>query len=90
MKTTTAGQEPVADVAASVPAGHQWGFVPEMSDVALLVHALVEAEEARAAGKILGPAVSGPEWDQVGWTRTVRRATRRDLARLRTALGGAA
>jgi hypothetical protein len=63
---------------------------PNQADVALLAWALAEAEQARRAGVVMGPAVGEPGWDQVGWSRAVRRATRRDLARLRAALGGVA
>jgi hypothetical protein len=51
----------------------------------LLMQALVEAEQARAAGLVIGPPV-----DKQGIDRAVRRATRRDLARLCTELAGVA
>jgi hypothetical protein len=51
--------------------------VPELSDLSLLVTALSEAEEARAAGRIVGPVV-----DEVALHRAARRARRADARRL--------
>jgi hypothetical protein len=49
----------------------------ELSDLSLLVTALSDAEEARAAGRIVGPVV-----DEVALHRAARRARRADARRV--------